>query len=301
MAGKHPDVAAHWPPRIIVGKMVGDPKELMKVEDENIEVRLLELECEYMYSNPTGKFNLSMPDAMIRTANFTVHSYEQHKLHEQREEYEAAKAPEEEGQTEEAKETVQEQLPPLELDVRRWAEHKMVGPVVLQVEVRNKSGGKVNAKVNVEIDGTPSAENPVNVQFPVTPCNVTLFSGDTRALRFLVKIDPSKEAWAPMKLTFESESVSASGGYNSYGYNVNTGTTTQSYTSYGVGTGTSTANAGSGGSTYVPTGGASKGVSSVTVACRSCNKPQDLGQDWCGDCGESLKEGTDEVDYSYFN
>jgi hypothetical protein len=80
MAGENPDVAAHWPARIIVGKMVGDPKELMKQEDENIEVRLLELECEYMYSNPTGMFNLSMPDAMIRTANFTVHSYEQHKL-----------------------------------------------------------------------------------------------------------------------------------------------------------------------------------------------------------------------------
>jgi hypothetical protein len=34
--------------------VTGDPKELMKEEDENIEVRLLELECEYMYSNPTG-------------------------------------------------------------------------------------------------------------------------------------------------------------------------------------------------------------------------------------------------------
>jgi len=79
--------------------------------------------------------------------------------------------------------------------------------VVLQLEVRNKTGGKVQAKVNVELNGTPSPENLVNVNLPVTPCNVVLFSGDTRALRFLVKIDPSKEAWAPMKLTFESENV----------------------------------------------------------------------------------------------
>lgn len=62
--------------------MTSDPKELMKEEDENIEVRLLELECEYMYSNPTGMFNLSMPDSSIRTANFATINYEQHKLQE---------------------------------------------------------------------------------------------------------------------------------------------------------------------------------------------------------------------------
>jgi hypothetical protein len=191
-------------------------------------------------------------------------------------------------------------LPPLSLDVRKWADHKKVGPVVLQVEVRNKSGGKVTAKVNVEVDGTPSAENPMNVTLPVTPCNVTLFSGDTRAIRWLVKADPSKEAWAPMKLTLESEAVAAAGGYSSYAYNNNTGTSTATYTSYGVGTGAATTTTGT--SAYVPNGGTGKG-GSVTVACPQpeCGKPQDLGQDWCGDCGNSLKEGTDEVDYSYFH
>jgi len=76
LAGEHADVLEHWPPRIIVGKSVGEPKEILKEEDDNIEVRLLELDCEYMYSNPTGMFNLSLPDAMIRTPNFTVISYE---------------------------------------------------------------------------------------------------------------------------------------------------------------------------------------------------------------------------------
>lgn len=60
----------------------------------------------------------------------------------------------------------------------------------------------MQAKVNVEVDG--EARN-VNTNFPVTPSSFTLFSGDTRALRFFVKNDPTKEEWAPMKLTFESE------------------------------------------------------------------------------------------------
>lgn len=41
LAGEHPDVKEHWPPRVIIGKQVGEAKELMKKEDDNLEVRLM--------------------------------------------------------------------------------------------------------------------------------------------------------------------------------------------------------------------------------------------------------------------
>lgn len=52
-------------------------------EDENVLVKLLEVECEYMYSNPTGMFNLSMTDKNFRTKNWKYMSYQQFKEYQQ--------------------------------------------------------------------------------------------------------------------------------------------------------------------------------------------------------------------------
>jgi len=41
--------------------------EILKVEDENVEIRLLESKHEFAYSNPTGYHNLSKPDCPWRT------------------------------------------------------------------------------------------------------------------------------------------------------------------------------------------------------------------------------------------
>lgn len=70
MADVHPDVVARFPPSYIVGKKAEgtEDKELLAESDENVEVKLLESEQEYMYSNPTGIFNLSKPDCPFRTA-----------------------------------------------------------------------------------------------------------------------------------------------------------------------------------------------------------------------------------------
>jgi hypothetical protein len=61
MAPTHPEVMDHWPPAYIIGAEVGEEKVLDAYEDDSIQVRLLEVECEYMYSNPTGMYNLSLP------------------------------------------------------------------------------------------------------------------------------------------------------------------------------------------------------------------------------------------------
>jgi len=74
----NPEVIRHWPPIYIVGKQVNTEKALIVAfEDEFCKVELLEIDCEYNYSNPTSMFNLSLPDKMIRTKSFTFKSYVQ--------------------------------------------------------------------------------------------------------------------------------------------------------------------------------------------------------------------------------
>lgn len=51
----------------------------MQYEDEFVSVKLVEVKCEYMYSNPTKFFNLSMPEKMMRTKNYTYMSYQNFK------------------------------------------------------------------------------------------------------------------------------------------------------------------------------------------------------------------------------
>lgn len=77
MAPVNQEVIMHFPPQYIIGKQVGEEKELAKYEDDNVIVTVQEVECEYMYSNPTGLFNLSLPDKLMRTKNYTFVSYNQ--------------------------------------------------------------------------------------------------------------------------------------------------------------------------------------------------------------------------------
>lgn len=79
MGYEHDDVVPHYPPQIIIGKQVGDERVILVEENESVIVRLIEVDCEWMFSNPTGIFNLSIPDKAFRTPNYTVMSYEQFK------------------------------------------------------------------------------------------------------------------------------------------------------------------------------------------------------------------------------
>jgi len=70
MAWEHEDVVKHWPPQVIVGKQVGEERVILVEENESVAVRLVEVDCEWMFSNPTGLFNLSLPDKAYRTPNY---------------------------------------------------------------------------------------------------------------------------------------------------------------------------------------------------------------------------------------
>lgn len=79
MGYEHPDVSNHYPPQVIIGKQAGEERVILVEENESVIVRLIEVDCEWMFSNPTGIFNLSIPDKAFRTQNYTVMNYEQFK------------------------------------------------------------------------------------------------------------------------------------------------------------------------------------------------------------------------------
>lgn len=60
----------HWPPRILIGKQRAEPKEIYAEEHELVTVRFLEVENDWMYSNPTGRFNISLPNKQIKTSQY---------------------------------------------------------------------------------------------------------------------------------------------------------------------------------------------------------------------------------------
>jgi len=77
---QHSELIKHWPPQVLVGKSVSDDKKVLATwEDDKVKVELMEVECEYMYGNPTGVFNLSLPERLMRTKNYTFISYAQYK------------------------------------------------------------------------------------------------------------------------------------------------------------------------------------------------------------------------------
>ena len=62
MAYSHQDVIKHWTPQYIVGRVQEPLQKIVEQKTENVNVFLQELKCEWMYGNPTGTFNLSLPD-----------------------------------------------------------------------------------------------------------------------------------------------------------------------------------------------------------------------------------------------
>ena len=66
------EVMPSYPPAYIVGPCDNENGNTILVEDQELAtVTLEEVNCQYMYSNPTGLFNLSVPDKKIRnSANY---------------------------------------------------------------------------------------------------------------------------------------------------------------------------------------------------------------------------------------
>ena len=80
MAYKHPEVLPHWPPQLIIGKHLGE-EEIQVEGNDLINIRFIEVKNEWMYSNPTGMFNLSLPSKPLGTNpnNNLTTTYAEHK------------------------------------------------------------------------------------------------------------------------------------------------------------------------------------------------------------------------------
>ena len=110
MAYSHPEVIKHWRPQYILGRVQDELEILHQVNLEKINVYIQELSCEWMFSNPTGDFNLSVPHIGKASKSFSgPDKYESVKLAE------AITAGVE-----------------AQIETKSWAD-KSIGPVVLQL------------------------------------------------------------------------------------------------------------------------------------------------------------------------
>ena len=76
------EVIPSYPPTYIVGPCTPElPSTVILEKDTELAtVTLVEVNCEYMYSNPQGLFNLSAPEKMWRTPTYSNISYNSWKL-----------------------------------------------------------------------------------------------------------------------------------------------------------------------------------------------------------------------------
>lgn len=131
MAFTNDEVLTHYPPQYIVGKQINEEREILVQEDEHVKVILQEIDCEYIYSNPTGMFNLSQPSKLMRTKNYTFVSYAQFKELERKQAASANNDDEEPNAAGEEK--------ALDLELRDWAEFaEEAKGVLLRVVIQNK-------------------------------------------------------------------------------------------------------------------------------------------------------------------
>ena len=71
LAYSNPDVIEHFPPQIIIGRQVGEDREIMVYDEHpNVRVTIYEIACEHNYSNPTGFFNISLPHVEAKVSMY---------------------------------------------------------------------------------------------------------------------------------------------------------------------------------------------------------------------------------------
>lgn len=113
------------------------------------------INCEYMFSNPTGLFNLSVPKKEMRTKNYQVITYEMHKrvLHQ---------GPEED----------------LKIETKDWDKLKQENDVLLKIVSENKSTSVVQVQVRILAED----EATCNVTLPRSTINARLMRGDSKVM-----------------------------------------------------------------------------------------------------------------------
>ena len=140
MAYKHPEVIKHWPPKYIVGRQIGEATELLVKNHPLVNIKLEEVTCEWMYSNPTGHFNLSATSKPLKITEhgFQVITYERFK-----------------------KEQAQESGEEPQIDIRNWRELKRHDPVLLRL-IFDDVALQVMSKIHVTLKVADNEKKNVN-------------------------------------------------------------------------------------------------------------------------------------------
>lgn len=131
-----------------------------------------------MYSNPTGIFNLSLPEKLNRCKNYTHVSYQQFK------DFHAKSA----------------NIEPQQAETRNWIEHHSQGAVLLQVLVTSKQSSSLKVKVTIRNGETN------NVYLPVTQIKDTVFGNDKKVFAHFMKIRPQEQWGGQFEISVEHSS-----------------------------------------------------------------------------------------------
>jgi len=177
MSYKHEEVIGHWPPRYIIGKTRGQPVETKVQGNGLVDVRLFEIECDWTYSNPTGLYNLSLPDKTVKASSYgyMTTSYKKYKL-------EQAQA---------------QGVDMPDLITKPMTNHKKSGPVLLKV-VFDDNSLKFESKIQVKM--TVADNERKNVDLPDCIFSYTLSPRHLRTAWTFQKIDPSKEGFGDITI-----------------------------------------------------------------------------------------------------
>lgn len=247
-----------------------------------------------MYSNPTGLFNLTVPDKQAKPAvGYTNLTYSTWKMQQLRDAWNAA----------EDDDAPRPQLS--DIITKNWLSDRSRANCILRVMVKNK----ISRMQRISIKMTVADNEKKNVNFPISTLKDTCFSQDPKQVFVFTKIDPTKEEWGDIDIEVSvkgnkpiSTSTTSGGIGSSYGYSgttsINTGTGGMNFYEGGnyswnraddddIYNSPKERGGGIGGTSgggYKPFGYTEDG--DTTVICRHCEAECYAGQDWCGTCGK---------------
>ena len=194
LASDVPAVLVSSPPTYLVGNCGDEEKEILTAETEMATVRLVEVVCDYVYSNPDGQFNLSAANKLLKQKNYQTISYKNWKTAEEKKKLEDAG----------------EKTDDVEIDIKTksFTDDGKKGACLLKVVMSSKAKSLNTVKVTFTI----ADDENKNVRLPLTQISERCFSDDQKVAALFLKIDPSKEGWGDIKMMVESEVFSAGSG-----------------------------------------------------------------------------------------
>lgn len=237
----------------------------MSKDFEQVTVQLLEVTNEWMYSNPTGLFNLSAADKAMRTGGgFQQMTYEQFKNIQ-----EGAQTQTEEQPAENA-----EQEPTIDLQnaLKR-------GAVLLKVQLLSRCDKMRKVYVTLKVEDNERK----NVNFPLSRISKCIFNNGNETIFVFQKIDPTKEGWGDISMEVtakdsQSKQVTGNAVTSSGSYSTTTGG------NYGAGKMTQDEPLGPRNAPATPV----KVDYDSKIPCQNCGEFCDFGQDYCHKCGEPV-------------